>query len=94
MGAEDPLEKEKASHSTVLAWEIPQTQQAIIHRVTRVGRDLVTKTSAGLVHGYFQVTNYQNMCLRFVHLVYIFQEEFYEIKYVAPFAIGVELWTV
>ena len=70
------------------------TDLAIIHRGTRVGRDLVTKTSAGLVHGYFQVTNYQNMCLRFVHLVYIFQEEFYEIKYVAPFAIGVELWTV
>ena len=94
MGAEDPLEKEMATHSCVLAWEIPRTWQAIIHRVTRVGHDLVTKTSPALVHGYFQVTNYQNICLRFVHLVHIFQDEFYEIKYVAPFAIGVELWTI
>ena len=26
LGLEDPLEKEMATHSTILAWEIPQTE--------------------------------------------------------------------
>ena len=27
LGQEDPLEKEKATHSSVLAWEIPWTEE-------------------------------------------------------------------
>ena len=27
MGQEDPLEKEIATHSSILAWEIPQTEE-------------------------------------------------------------------
>ena len=27
LGAEDPLEKEMATHSSILAWEIPQTEK-------------------------------------------------------------------
>ena len=27
MGLEDPLEKEMATHSSMLAWEIPQTEE-------------------------------------------------------------------
>ena len=27
LGQEDTLEKEKATHSSILAWEIPQTEQ-------------------------------------------------------------------
>jgi len=27
-GWEDPLEKEMATHSTILAWEIPRTEEA------------------------------------------------------------------
>ena len=27
LGLEDPLEKEKATYSTVLAWRIPQTEE-------------------------------------------------------------------
>ena len=27
LGWEDPLEKEKATHSTILAWEIPWTEE-------------------------------------------------------------------
>ena len=27
LGGKDPLEKELATHSSVLAWEIPQTEQ-------------------------------------------------------------------
>ena len=28
LGWEDPLEKEMATHSTILAWEIPRTEEA------------------------------------------------------------------
>ena len=27
LGREDPLEKEVATHSSILAWEIPQTEE-------------------------------------------------------------------
>ena len=27
LGGEDPLEKEKAAHSSILAWEIPWTEE-------------------------------------------------------------------
>ena len=27
LGGEDPLEKERATHSSILAWEIPQTEE-------------------------------------------------------------------
>ena len=27
LGLEDPLEKEMATHSSILAWEIPQTEE-------------------------------------------------------------------
>ena len=27
LGPEDPLEKEMATHSSILAWEIPQTEE-------------------------------------------------------------------
>ena len=44
-GQEDSLEKEMATHCSILAWEIPCTEawQATVHGVTRVGHDLVTK---------------------------------------------------
>ena len=39
LGWEDPLEKEMATHSNILAWKIPQTEelgrQATVHRVTK-----------------------------------------------------------
>ena len=38
LGWEDPLEKEMATHSSILAWEIPWTGgawQAIVHTVTK-----------------------------------------------------------
>ena len=47
LGQEDPLEKERATHSNILAWRIPWTEEpgrlATVHGVTRVGHDLVTK---------------------------------------------------
>ena len=43
LGWEDPLEKEMATYSSILAWEIPWTWWAIVYGVARVGHDLVTK---------------------------------------------------
>ena len=46
LGLEDPLEKEMAIHSSILAWEIPRTGgvwQATVHGMERVRYDLVTK---------------------------------------------------
>ena len=46
LGWEDPLEKEMATHSTILAWRIPWTEEPgrfPVHRIARVGRDLATK---------------------------------------------------
>ena len=48
-GQEDPLEKEMATHSSMLAWEIPWTEEPVglwsmtWTMSTRVGHDLVTK---------------------------------------------------
>jgi len=35
LGREDPLEKEMATHSSILAWRIPWTEEPTIHRVTK-----------------------------------------------------------
>ena len=45
LGWEDPLEKEMATHSSILAWEIPWTEEPgglQSMRLQRVGYDLVT----------------------------------------------------
>ena len=46
LGQEDPLEKYMATHSSILAWEIPWTEDpggAAVHGDARVGYDLATK---------------------------------------------------
>ena len=46
LGEEDPLEKEVATHSSILAWEIPWTEKWAGHRSQghkRLRHDLVTK---------------------------------------------------
>ena len=46
LGREDPLEKEMATHSSILAWRMPWTEepvQATVHGVARVGQDLATQ---------------------------------------------------
>ena len=42
LGQEDPLEKEMATHSSILAWEIPWTEEpaSLVHGVTRVRHNL------------------------------------------------------
>ena len=44
LGQEDPLEKEMATRSSILAWRIPWTEEPDrLHGVTRVRHDSVTK---------------------------------------------------
>ena len=45
LGGEDPLEKEMASHSSILAWEIPWTEEpgGLSPEGHKVGHDLATK---------------------------------------------------
>ena len=46
LGREDPLEEEMATHSSILAWEIPWTEESggLQSRVCkRVGRNLATR---------------------------------------------------
>ena len=44
LGWEDPLENEMATHSSILAWKIPWTEDLVglhtVHGVARVGHDL------------------------------------------------------
>ena len=50
LGQEDPLEQEMPTHSSILAWEIPCTEEpGRLHGTwdhKRVGHDLVTKNNA------------------------------------------------
>ena len=46
LGQEDPLEKEVEIHSSILAWEIPWTEETVRLQSMgsqKVGHDLVTK---------------------------------------------------
>ena len=46
LGWEDPLEKEMATHTSILAWRIPQTEEPCGLQsmgLQRVGHNLVTK---------------------------------------------------
>ena len=46
LGKEDSLEEEMATHSSILAWKIPQTEEPRRLQsmgLQRVGHDLVTK---------------------------------------------------
>ena len=45
LGWRDPLEKEIAAHFSILAWEIPWTEEpgGLLHGLHRVGYNLATK---------------------------------------------------
>ena len=47
LDGEDPLEKEMATHCSILAWRIPWTEEPgrlqSVHGVLRVGHNLTTK---------------------------------------------------
>ena len=50
LGQEDPLEKEMATHSSILAWRIPWTEEPgglyIVHRVTKNSNMIKTNVEA------------------------------------------------
>ena len=48
LGQEDPLEKEMATHSSVLAWEIPW--QATVHEVTKSWTQLSNSTTTAAMN--------------------------------------------
>ena len=50
LGGEDPLEKEMVTHSSILVWKIPWTEEPgrlQSMRLQRVGNNLATKPSPG-----------------------------------------------
>ena len=50
LGWEDPLEKQMATHSSILAWRIPWTEEpATVMRLQRARHDRVTNTLASQV---------------------------------------------
>ena len=60
LGWEDPLEKEKATHSSILAWRIPWTEEPgglQSMRLQRVGHNSETKQQQGGSAGF--------LCVRF-----------------------------
>ena len=58
LGREDPLEKDMASHSSILAWRIPWTEgawQATVHGIARVRHDLATKPPTTHAQAFLRV---------------------------------------
>ena len=52
LGGENPLEKEMATHSSILAWKTPWTEESGGLQSLgsqRVGHDLATKTKCGIM---------------------------------------------
>ena len=66
LGQEDPLEKEMATHSTILAWEVPWTEepgglqsrglQRVGHNLECMCNRLTFKISRHLMHGSIEFT--------------------------------------
>ena len=58
LGWEDPLEKEMATHSSILAWKTPQTKEPgglQSMQSQRVGYDLATKTTITTLNLWFLI---------------------------------------
>ena len=56
LGQEDPLEKEMATHSSILAWRNPWTEEPgglQSMGLQRVGHNLTTKPPPGIDHNYY-----------------------------------------
>ena len=56
MGQEDPMGKEMATHSSILAWRLPWTEEpAGLQSIVRRGSDTTEATAH--THGFIKVTN-------------------------------------
>ena len=53
LGREDPLEKEMATHSSILVWKIPWTEESgrLQSGLQRVGHDLATRPPPYIIYG-------------------------------------------
>ena len=56
LGWEDPLEKGKATHSSILVWRIPWTVHWVAKSWTRLGDFYFTSSQPGYCQGYCQDT--------------------------------------
>ena len=56
LGEDDPLEKEMANHSSILAWEIPMGRGA--WRAQRIRHDLATKQQQNVSLSPFPVSSF------------------------------------
>ena len=67
LGWEDPLEKEMATHSSIIAWEIPWTwEQATVHGVAKSGTQLsdftfTLKNWESFLFFYFSLPNFLDL---------------------------------
>ena len=55
LGQEDPLEKEMATHSSILAWKIPRTEES--GRLQSMGSQSQTRLITHLLSGASQVAH-------------------------------------
>ena len=74
LGGENPLEKEMAAHSRILAWEIPWTEEPgglVFMGLQRVGHDLTTKQQQQqYILLYTSITRkYRAVITKVVHLL-------------------------
>ena len=79
LGPEDSLKKEMATHSSILAWEMPWTVEpggATVHGVTKESD--VTATKQQLNEYIYVYRNTPNMCMNIhVHMyAYIYKDEY------------------
>ena len=65
LGQEDPLEKEMAAHSSILAWEIPWTEEP--GRVQSMGSQRVGQQCA-IIKVYFEAGPLQRTLCRNLHV--------------------------
>ena len=70
LGWEDPLEKGMATHSSILAWKIPWTEEPgglQSMGSQSVGHDWVTQHSAQHMEGYSNITH-ESTCIIYIYL--------------------------
>ena len=62
LGQEDPLEKDMATHPSILAWEIPWTEEA--GRVPSMGSQRVRRSRSDLAHTHTRL----HQCFQFAQV--------------------------
>ena len=87
LGREDPLEKEMATHSSILARRIPQAEEA--GGIERVSHDLVTKPPSWL---YKRISPKQNKTNAQKNNWYLFSSHSFPVNFLPYWNIKEYLW--